>query len=748
MLIFVVESIQKSRLCLLFISKKTKIMSKKLYKFSAFTLVEVIVSLVLFSFLSVSTISIYNNILDSRIDIKSKQVLIENSNKVVDLISLFADEYTIDYEEYFNRAQVGCSDESSFWNVENSSGHCSKFTAYWNQSNDWYAWKELDHRLYACTSDSIGLRSDSSQYPYIYTLTTWSGCTRQDKQSFWEYYWQFRDVHTGWINDDNDEFVAIGPTAIEDNSEIQELYLISKDNTQRLFFRRNCHWTSHLLLSGGVSQPLCSIQILKLRWFDAWTKHDFDNAGSDNFGRYDGVIDTWACDYAEWFVCWWDSVWWEYANFRLPENSEDGWVDLTDSSEISILDWNLEIYPKKSPWLSLAETGNLIPPFFILKLQSQLNVDTWQQKSSPVENSDLFLQQIFFMKKDMYENDVYNPCEQVIGREQLICPVDFSITCSGCTSSSLSNIIILPKYEDELDPPLSVDLDFTWGSGYGYDKIYLVWPSSDTQEKLIDDSGYYKESLSLGVDSFGSYKYYLRLKKEVEIPEFCKDRLPTHYVQDCTGDLVNFVNAELRDVPCGGRPDNSSGLNSYITQMCMDTNRSTGSACNVNNRDPASTGPVNWTWGSPDTTWACYYSCNFWYEYDLTSWCDPIFDCNRDLAPTYKLNINNNASSDNYYLEFLWNPLSVWINGYSIDSTYQYIPSFSELVEWPYVYELVLKDVLISSDPSFSTTTWLRSKEWNLWDFNLTDDNYKMNFTIYTGKYSYNLLCSVDPCIP
>jgi len=114
----------------MFIFKKTKIMNKKLYKFSAFTLVEVIISLVLFSLLSVSTISIYNNVLNSRIDVQSKQVLIENSNKVVDLINLFADEYTIDYEEYFNRSQVGCSNGSSFWDISSSSGYCSNFTAY------------------------------------------------------------------------------------------------------------------------------------------------------------------------------------------------------------------------------------------------------------------------------------------------------------------------------------------------------------------------------------------------------------------------------------------------------------------------------------------------------------------------------------------------------------------------------------------------------------------------------------------
>lgn len=726
----------------MFIFKKTKIMNKKLYKFSAFTLVEVIISLVLFSLLSVSTISIYNNVLNSRIDVQSKQVLIENSNKVVDLINLFADEYTIDYEEYFNRSQVGCSNGSSFWDISSSSGYCSNFTAYWNENNDWYVWWELYHRLYVCSSEET--RSDPNKYPYIYTLSFWNGCIQPGRQSFWEYYWQFWDVHTGWINDKNDEFIATGPTAIMNNDEAQELYLISKDNTQRLFFRRKCHWKSNLLLSGGVFQDICSIQILKLRWFDAGTKHNFDD-NVNNFGIYDGIIDTWACDYAEWFDCGGASVQslgWEYQNFRLPLDQEDWWEDLTDPSEVSILNWNLEIYPKKNPWFSLAETGNLIPPFFILRLQSQLNVDKWQQILSSVEKSDLFLQNIFFMKKDMYENDVYNPCEQVIWREKLICPVDFSITCTDCDSVPWSNIITLPKYEADLVPPLSVNLNFTWGSGYGYDTISLVWPNDTDITSLVDNWSYTKQ-ITLDSDSFGSYKYYLRLDKDVSIPEFCKDRLPTHYTQDCTWDVLNFVNTELRDVPCQNLPANAHGLNTQIMQTCIDTNRPVWTPCNPGSRDPASTDYINWFWWSVDTDDACYDACNFWYETNGL-WCRQVFECDRDLDPTYKLNINNNDLLNGYYLEFIRNPLTTLMS--DIDSTYQYIQDFSTLVEGNYSYGLQLNNVLKSGPDSLDVTATTKSYEWNISEFYVDESQYEMIFTISKWIHSFSQTCSINPC--
>jgi hypothetical protein len=52
--------------------------------------------------------------------------------------------------------------------------------------------------------------------------------------------------------------------------------------------------------TGGISgdnEFLYTIQILKLRAFDAGDHHNFDSASSS--GIYDGIIDTWACDIAQ-----------------------------------------------------------------------------------------------------------------------------------------------------------------------------------------------------------------------------------------------------------------------------------------------------------------------------------------------------------------------------------------------------------------------------------------------------------------
>ncbi len=53
-------------------------------------------------------------------------------------------------------------------------------------------------------------------------------------------------------------------------------------------------------MKGEVSSGY-TLQILKLRGFDAGRTHSFD-AENDN-EVYDGQIDTWACDYGQHFNC-------------------------------------------------------------------------------------------------------------------------------------------------------------------------------------------------------------------------------------------------------------------------------------------------------------------------------------------------------------------------------------------------------------------------------------------------------------
>lgn len=80
---------------------------------------------------------------------------------------------------------------------------------------------------------------------------------------------------TGGVNQGNEQFLGKGPLAIEDPKNIKELYLISRDGTQRLFFRRNCK--THAI---DPEKQQCSVQILKLRAFDAGIQHRTDNTDS------------------------------------------------------------------------------------------------------------------------------------------------------------------------------------------------------------------------------------------------------------------------------------------------------------------------------------------------------------------------------------------------------------------------------------------------------------------------------------
>jgi hypothetical protein len=92
--------------------------------------------------------------------------------------------------------------------------------------------------------------------------------------------------------------------AIAHSTGVQELYLISQDGRNRLYFRRKLKEQQDIDNNViGTGEQLYVLQMLRLRGFDAGTKHDFSKTnGTDNPGLYDGQIDTWACDYAQGFV--------------------------------------------------------------------------------------------------------------------------------------------------------------------------------------------------------------------------------------------------------------------------------------------------------------------------------------------------------------------------------------------------------------------------------------------------------------
>jgi hypothetical protein len=182
------------------------------------------------------------------------------------------------------------------------------------------------------------------------------------------------------------------PSAIDNATWTQELYLISQDGKSRIFIRRalleSWDFNKDLVIWSGDTEKRYTLQILKLRGFDAGNNHNFDVNTSS--WVYDGKIDTRACDYAQGFICSWNEInnilypW-----YKLPSDQNDGRVNLFQKN-ITISDRNLIIYPTKNPQYALAENNVQINPYFTINTTSKLygqirrkrlgmaNIDTFQ----------------------------------------------------------------------------------------------------------------------------------------------------------------------------------------------------------------------------------------------------------------------------------------------------------------------------------------------------------------------------------
>lgn len=323
----------------------------------------------------------------------ARQNLIQQTNDVMDRFAILFQDYTIDYEEYFNRKMVGCDGVNKgnafTWGV-NASGHCGAFTAYGNE-NAKLQWDELKktHHLSYCssdrTSDDVNMLLDFWICQDADFLSGAILASNGGKLSYGQYrqlFWDMKNDTDGqtiaegkptevWDSDDRDE--GTGPVAIWAPEDIQELYLISHDGTRRLFLRKNLKTfkDSKWEISTGYT-----IQMLKLRWFDAGRAHLFD-AGNDN-EVYDWQIDTWACDAGQKFSCGWDEIP-NYSWYRLPSNSDDGWIDLFDDT-LNIVNWNIQISPVKNPDYAWAEENQQINPFVQISLTAGLNEHLWASK--------------------------------------------------------------------------------------------------------------------------------------------------------------------------------------------------------------------------------------------------------------------------------------------------------------------------------------------------------------------------------
>lgn len=357
----------------------------------AFTLVELLLVCMILSLIMPSIFALYSFMIDSNREISARQDVVQQGYEFLEKLNILMQDYTIDYEEYYNRQMVGCREawdswEDFKWNtnyaIYDKSGYCDLFTTYWNENSTHKKtarWQEINtgfHNLYYCSSDPTN-NPDNAHDVNLPVVVSKDKCWKYGKiQSFWQYEAFFTDVHKNtesaqngskvWDSDDENLWGGENGLwtsnirAIADAENIQELYLISNDWKSRLYFRRK-------LIQEQDWYAQYKIQMLRLKWFDAWYKHNF-SITSDNIGLYDGKIDTWVCDSEMWFV--WqgnsiDSAWWAYSKYHLPKDVDDCWVDITQWW-MSVLAWNITISPTVDSKLSWNSEEDQINPFIKL----------------------------------------------------------------------------------------------------------------------------------------------------------------------------------------------------------------------------------------------------------------------------------------------------------------------------------------------------------------------------------------------
>ena len=305
-----------------------------------FTLVEILLALMIAGTLVSIIMSIYISVKWADWKMSDRRQLLAESSDLIDKIHESALEYTLDYEEYFNRKML------------NLPLNWTWFSSYWN-SWEWY---------YCATS---------SDPMYPYKIYRWNNnswwCATWENQKFWEYSFQFRRlVRPNKLNDKANSWSNTWnwPTALSQNTWFEYLYLINYDNTERYYFRRVFKtWIDSSTLK---SDKLYTVQMLKLKWFDAGTWHDFDS-----WWAYDWFIDTWACDSSQWFMCSgtqinvWDTV------YYMPKDFDDWWIDIT-SEKVTVSDFRVDIYPDKDPYLATKDSEKLFAPY--VKLSFTMNM--------------------------------------------------------------------------------------------------------------------------------------------------------------------------------------------------------------------------------------------------------------------------------------------------------------------------------------------------------------------------------------
>lgn len=84
-------------------------------------------------------------------NIQARTNVTQDAYFVIEKINLLLKDYTIDYEEYFNRKNVGCDSYTEpFTRNDTGNGYCDLFTAYGN--NNEINGESMEHKTYLCSS--------------------------------------------------------------------------------------------------------------------------------------------------------------------------------------------------------------------------------------------------------------------------------------------------------------------------------------------------------------------------------------------------------------------------------------------------------------------------------------------------------------------------------------------------------------------------------------------------------------------
>jgi type II secretory pathway component PulJ len=141
---------------------------------TSFTIVELLFVILILSFLLPTIFLVYNQIQKTKLEIDIRQQLVQQTYEFLERMNVLMQDYTIDYEEYFNRKMVGCvsgKKGTTFTRDVGGSGHCTEFTAYGN-GNSAYSSLTGAHILYylsSLSSDTPGGGTSASVIDYVMT---------------------------------------------------------------------------------------------------------------------------------------------------------------------------------------------------------------------------------------------------------------------------------------------------------------------------------------------------------------------------------------------------------------------------------------------------------------------------------------------------------------------------------------------------------------------------------------------------